>query len=981
MYALVGLKNKWLHPYLSSAYLASLAVTVLILYVMNLPVSNAVQGAYFVAIITTGLIIGGAALVFKEMTEGLGCLLGGFCLSMWFLVLSPGGLLTSTRSISAFIVAFSLAAYATSFSHYTRPYGLIGSCSFSGATVVILGIDCFSRAGLKEFWAYIWNLNSNLFPLGATTYPLTRGIRVEIAAIIAIFLAGIVSQVRLWKFIEARREKRASEKLNAQRNFRQEANISQGVKYANAPEKRRWTVYGGKDVGVTSMDSGASTRSPKQDHSSTVTFLPRPSDEQIEMNKISSSPPPMMGGGLVKGSKDHDGGVVVGVISEDIPVIRPGGDGHPIPIDQINDNFNTSGNAVRKSPTTDGGVIIDAVGESQTLRQISSRSSKRVSGAPEVVPLPFIVPEDEDDDRSSLATFADDDGQRSSRRCSEASVPRRSSKGSRRSSQAMPKTISVSTEDLVAQHEDNDHSSVAATVDDITDYEDFGDLQEISPQQSLAEEGHNQTDGDEHLESQPSPIGSESPNIERNHNATSSVRESNYNATSSVGDSNTQTAEVSSESIPQNPPEDLEHNEGPGRQDVSKAINKESPTLSTDPEYHRSSVTIPKLDQDAEVEEERSIVSIGLTKESLPPAMPKFVKSYRTNEWAKHISNAEAPEFEELKQVDYLVESKTEINEAPAPVCVQELQQTAESSLTTPSPARNSRPASKRSGSQQVGQNTSYISLHSAPEIQYPDFVNGSRTDLKRPLNSMYSQNSSRQLRNSSAPIIGEEFVNSSIRDKFQPQIKSQTQFATIAARPTPLSFAQRTSTTLNKRSRSSLSNVSPAPTHDAIASSSNASTSNLLASDSQLDDDKQSLSARRKVLRQSSLPVSPLVKSTPLMTFQSTVQTPLPPATALPHRKSLTLAPEAREAQLTSWRASVQAELYNQSVPRQTIERQRSALLQERSQAERERSMEMQKRGIIDSMFDRRMRSGEMIEAHREAMRRMQQQASKHVS
>ena len=47
-YTLVGIKNKFLHIFLSAAYLASIAVTVLILYVMNPPVSNAIQGAYLV---------------------------------------------------------------------------------------------------------------------------------------------------------------------------------------------------------------------------------------------------------------------------------------------------------------------------------------------------------------------------------------------------------------------------------------------------------------------------------------------------------------------------------------------------------------------------------------------------------------------------------------------------------------------------------------------------------------------------------------------------------------------------------------------------------------------------------------------------------------------------------------------------------------------------------------------------------------------
>ena len=96
--------------------------------------------------------------MFADITEGLGCFLGGFCLSMWFLVLKSGGLITSTTGKIIFIALFTVGGFALYISHYTRPYGLIGCTSFAGATVIVIGIDCFSRAGLKEFWLYIWSM-------------------------------------------------------------------------------------------------------------------------------------------------------------------------------------------------------------------------------------------------------------------------------------------------------------------------------------------------------------------------------------------------------------------------------------------------------------------------------------------------------------------------------------------------------------------------------------------------------------------------------------------------------------------------------------------------------------------------------------------------------------------------------------------------------------------------------------------------------
>jgi Domain of unknown function (DUF4203) len=131
-------------------------VKVLIVYVMDPPVQNAIQGAYFVAIFLTGVVFGGIAIIFKELTEGLSCILGGFCLSMWLLALKPGGLLTETGGKAGLIGALSAASYALSFPPYTRPYAMMGSAALSGATATVIGIDCFTRAGLKEFWLYIW---------------------------------------------------------------------------------------------------------------------------------------------------------------------------------------------------------------------------------------------------------------------------------------------------------------------------------------------------------------------------------------------------------------------------------------------------------------------------------------------------------------------------------------------------------------------------------------------------------------------------------------------------------------------------------------------------------------------------------------------------------------------------------------------------------------------------------------------------------
>lgn len=158
VYTFIGSKFKWLHASLSAAFLGALSVTVLIVHVsqqasvsiMSIsqpPMSNvmqlatsstsdAVQGGFFVAIIVTGLVLGGLSYFFCNVTEGLASLLGGFCFSMWLLVMRPGGLIHSAGGRTAFIVVFTIFGYATTCQSVTRDYSMLVGIALSGATAV-----------------------------------------------------------------------------------------------------------------------------------------------------------------------------------------------------------------------------------------------------------------------------------------------------------------------------------------------------------------------------------------------------------------------------------------------------------------------------------------------------------------------------------------------------------------------------------------------------------------------------------------------------------------------------------------------------------------------------------------------------------------------------------------------------------------------------------------------------------------------------
>ncbi|KAJ3473066.1 hypothetical protein NLG97_g10536 [Lecanicillium saksenae] len=477
VYALVGIKNPWIHAFFSTAYMAALGISVLIVYVMNVPMSNALQGGYVAAIILSGCAIGAASMFFKELTEGLGCALGGFCVSMWLLCLVPGGLLHSTASKAIFIACFTLVGFAFYFSRFTRDWSLIVCIAFAGATITVLGIDCFSRAGLKEFWAWIWSLNDNLFPLGADTYPVTRGIRVETAAIIIIFLIATMSQVRLWKIVREKREKRALLRAEGQRNLEEEEEaVGRQIEETNARDRAEWErVYGnGGEESVTVSHLSENGEMNEKNLSHSHVYAARDgSGEATETGEGSECGESAMDQ-LMAGEGD-EGGVTVRVGADEVP--------EGALEDEEEDTINEK-----------RGEGLDAPPQANTAERRTSKistNSKRVSSitqvvtpSPEVVPLPFSVPKGHRprSQRSSVATFADaeeDITSNSPRRAQRNSVVKRLSQGSADLLRSLSQRSGLSTDlanrggestEMLVTHNnvhrrDKDNESLAATVD------------------------------------------------------------------------------------------------------------------------------------------------------------------------------------------------------------------------------------------------------------------------------------------------------------------------------------------------------------------------------------------------------------------------------------------------------------------------------------------------------------------------------------
>ncbi|KAI5854627.1 hypothetical protein BZA05DRAFT_246273 [Tricharina praecox] len=632
--SLVGIKIKRVHIFLSSAYLVSLAVTVLIVYVMNPPVGNAIQGAYVVAVVMTGTALGGLAIVFPEVTEGLGCLLGGFCLSMWFLVLKPGGLLTSVYGKLILIGAFCLVVFALAFHRVTRPWGLIGSLSFAGSTSLILGIDCFSRAGLKEFWLYIWALNDNLFPLGTDTYPHTRGMKVEIAAIIVVFAVGVMSQMKLWKILQERRgAKDAARRLQEADLEAVDAETGRRVEAEYQEERGKWeATYGDKDK----KDASAAVR-PVTGGSKTDSGLG--DDETRASGEVTEGFGHIQTMGSTGGEssrrhsespEDPDG---ISTLTDDQGLKPPQKSAQ-------NSRRNSSEAASRRH-------------SSQSLRRQSTQTAKdeedqdaaEKSAGPVVIPLPFQC-EGEDDNRSegsSVAARADND---------HFSVIIEEQEGL-----DMP---------VFSFNRASWASSLAATCDDRLDEEDDG----------LPELGRNSTILDP-KDLDPKDIALPmSPRVSMQKDAVEGPFADGARTSIDSPEGPVDTASIvtpnSSSAASKGPPPVLPQDLVPASFPKSKA---------------------------------ESTASRGTFE--VQTQCSKVVKTYRTNEWAKHLSEADKPELDDLSRP----QAADEDDEQPAHLDFQELQGTTEgapkpvsrkearrsTSFTTPLPSSTSATAPTRS--------------------------------------------------------------------------------------------------------------------------------------------------------------------------------------------------------------------------------------------------------------------------------------------
>lgn len=731
------------------------------------------------------------------------------------------------------------------------------------------------------------DLNDSIFPLDTNTYPVTRNMKAELAGVVIIAVAGIISQLRVWKMVKEHRAKDAAQQLERQQDLdREEEERGRKIEDELQKERAQWeAAYGGK---------GLSDSSPR---SSMVS--PKGSTSVEEKELLSTDNVGMASYG---GANKAAGGVVTVSVLQDDDIQQIDAQGNPI----VHDNS-------AMVPEAENEKTIPQTPEAPQPAVI--RKDSRRTPPPVVVPLPFTIPTEEnnqsDDDNASVSAIPEtepdvNERPRVSKRVSDVSAMR----------QRISRDMGVSQEVLLlSEHADDDGaSSVAATLDND---DDMLSVRELSPVQS--------------------PIGTErkDPFGEAGVAADADVaKEQHVQGPASDRTSRSSVTPQSPTASTSPTSEEQDDKSSDAANTEARADTVVSSSQASNADRHSKAARSDALSLGSQGEQAGQRVSV-LRDGALPDTLSKVALSYRTNEWAKHLEAAEKPDYEDM----FLPSSSSVL----LPNGVEEKAAPVSEELVAP--LMESRRSSKR--------------ISSGSRI-HRNSIGGGRSSLT------LSQES----------LVDPRFSTRSPPAAVLSRANSRSQGDVLAPLPTNTLLSKRETLIRNRAS--------------ALMLSPHSSSTTLLAEHG--DEEDMTLAQRRQLLQQQS--------TLPNASNEGPLTSPrrAPPSASQkwqnkgwggsgapagfdshqPQRTNSAQSDHKREQLYAGWRDSMR-----DVTPQSTtyiVEQQRAALLQERRQkemAKQQRELVQQQRA---SQMDSMMRSGQMMDAHREAMRRMQANANKHA-
>jgi hypothetical protein len=816
-------------------------------------------------------------------------------------------------------------------------------------------------------------LNDNLFPIDTSTYPVTRGIRVELAVTVVICLLGLLSQFRLWKLIRERRKKQ-EQILAEERRQKDEAELELGRALEEKKETDlvRWeAMYGDSSKG----DSTAVQTPVSETHEYSMKELIE-APNSVEMVDLPTSANETV------------------TATDEYAVEGHYEDGHEIE-DAAEDELPEA-----EDCAAEAGAGAD--GDEPTTANDDSKQPDKDSGSPEtqqppprVTPLPFKVPHVEniqinDDDDHSIQAIVDDADTasvRTSKRLSAASIFRRLSH--RTNANRRSRLRSDSDEMLVPA------SPVisAASSQGIADSEAGSILEES---QSIKMETH--FHAEPMNEDSETIVADTVPDDPRSNTSSDLVTKDDK----TVQDTNQSENKTKSTPIEDKTPE-AEKVENSGivserRRHTIDGTASPIKALSlapvTSPHSKTTETTLEKeAEKPAPLSSSKSKSSArekekeNLTSEivrKLPSHVSPVVMSYRTNEWAKHLSHADAPEPEPLAEpvedTEHLI--SPEDMEIAAPLNIEELKQTA---LTaTPPPANEKRASVSESASratiQRSASNLSKQSISNANSRQLGDQplttppLNPT-PEIVAPTSPLLLHSPTRPppptsagLRSVSSPLLSTTATSPKKSEARHSvgQVMEEESFSLMAqrekmlqARLSSVSLTRDSWVTRNKSRQSMVSMVEEGQP------------SRPGSEPSAVEDDDMPLTQRRALLQQKTM-------SPPLGMDTEPRRSPIDHHYSTGPR--LAREPSKPKPTMAAWRESLQEDITKHK-PLLEVDLAQNELMEQQRKAQVARSQRIIASENLHNSIAERMRHGNMQDLHREAMRRMQAAANRRTN
>ncbi|KAI6047725.1 hypothetical protein EDC04DRAFT_15946 [Pisolithus marmoratus] len=236
-----GHKNRWTSFFLIGFYSFALVCFVLIAKFGILPAVNppgaTLQGMFVLSCAISGIMGGALSIFFWKATKYFIGAWGGFAIGLWLQCFKDGGLITPVGIryilyISCGVVGFVLCTIPKIHWHI-----LLLATAFVGSSVFMLGVDCYTTAGLKEF--YVWNLGfTGMFPKytgNGIAFPVSQTMQIELGLVGAVALMGGAVQLRILRVLQRKLKEIAEE----QRRRDEEAELDASGRFADLEKERK----------------------------------------------------------------------------------------------------------------------------------------------------------------------------------------------------------------------------------------------------------------------------------------------------------------------------------------------------------------------------------------------------------------------------------------------------------------------------------------------------------------------------------------------------------------------------------------------------------------------------------------------------------------------------------------------------------------------------------------------------------------------